>query len=113
MTISTKQLLHFLPIEEGVRNAILSQYDAMTPSQQWEVSKTCKLMYRELFKSAIDVELQKAIDPQNENAILSNDLYQEIEKKVHQDFMGKIERSEQVTGLDEVRQKLQSYMKAP
>ncbi len=113
MQIHTKKLLQILPMDEDIRTSILSRYDNMNASEQWEVTKVCWLMFQELFKSYMNAELEKVLDPNNPDSQLKNDLYAEIEKKVYKTLMDKVEKTEQITGLDDVRKKLNALIQSP
>ena len=108
MIINVKHLLKVLPIEEKIRDNILSNFDSMTLDQQLDIREYCWRMYFTLLKSQINYEFDKALlEVEEGKRALVTTLYSEIEKKVNKDFSEKIIQIEEHGNLKQVRKELQ------
>ncbi len=110
-TVTNRQLIKFLPIDEKVKMDILAKIDTFTADQNYELSKLCWTVFYELIDMETAYEFKKAIlDASEGKRSLQNEMYKKIEEQVFQRFIRDLREEQEADLLEETRQKLQAMI---
>ncbi len=109
--ISVQHLLKLLPVEDTLRQEVLSELPKYSDDQKLSLSKMCWMMCYELIDAETQYEFKKAlVDVKNGIRKLSSDLYQQIENQVVMRFKRNLRDEQEAEMVDEVREKLKAMV---
>lgn len=109
--ITIQQLLKLLPVEDKLRQEVLSELPRYSDDQKLDLSKMCWMMYYELIDAETQYEFKKAlVDVKNGIRKLSSDLYQQIENQIVMRFKRNLREEQEAEMVDEVRERLKAIV---
>lgn len=109
--ITVSQLLKLLPMEDKLRQEILSELPKYNDDQKLSLSRLCWMMYYELIEAETQYEFKKMlVDAKDGRRKLSSDMYQQIENQVVMRFKRNLREEQEAEMVDEVREKLKAIV---
>ena len=112
MTVTTQNLLKYLPIDDKIRQETLVKLAGYSPQQKISLDETLWLMVHELLMVQSQYEFELALlEIEKGKGEMDNQLYPRIKEQVYMRFLRDIAENKEAESIEDIRLSLQKLIK--
>ena len=107
MKVTTKDIIRFLPFDEGFKEKLLKEFDSFEPAKKYQLEKALWETYDALYQTKLDENLQIALSFAKENKEkLDEGFYGRVRELTEREFENDTMSMAQESNFSAVRDKL-------